>query len=60
VHQWNLGPLKLGFSKTTQELGVGVLSPHGMLEPWILADKPLKKKIGLFYTETPLVKPTIC
>ncbi|MFT5738665.1 MAG: glycosyltransferase involved in cell wall biosynthesis, partial [Maribacter sp.] len=24
-----------------------VLSPHGMLEPWILADKPWKKKLGL-------------
>jgi glycosyltransferase involved in cell wall biosynthesis len=41
-------PQNWGFQKTAQELGIKVvLSPHGMLEPWILADKPWKKKLGL-------------
>ncbi|MDQ5928934.1 MAG: hypothetical protein QG594_712 [Bacteroidota bacterium] len=42
-------PENWGFQKVAQELGIKVLvSPHGMLEPWILAQSPLKKKLGLF------------
>lgn len=42
-------PENWGFQKIAQELGIKVLvSPHGMLEPWILAQSPLKKKLGLF------------
>lgn len=42
-------PQNWGFQKKAQELGIKViLSPHGMLEPWILAQNPLKKKLGLF------------
>lgn len=42
-------PQNWGFQKVSQELGIKViLSPHGMLEPWILAQNPWKKKIGLF------------
>lgn len=42
-------PQNWGFQKVAQELGIPVvLSPHGMLEPWILAHNPWKKKIGLF------------
>jgi glycosyltransferase involved in cell wall biosynthesis len=37
------------FQKTAQALGIKVvLTPHGMLEPWILARNPLKKKMALF------------
>jgi hypothetical protein len=42
-------PQNWAFQKLAQELGIKViLSPHGMLEPWIMANNPLKKKIGLF------------
>lgn len=42
-------PENWGFQKTAQELGIKViLSPHGMLEPWIMAHNPWKKKLGLF------------
>jgi glycosyltransferase involved in cell wall biosynthesis len=42
-------PENWGFQKKAQELGIKViLSPHGMLEPWILDQNPWKKKIGLF------------
>jgi glycosyltransferase involved in cell wall biosynthesis len=42
-------PQNWGFQKVAQELGIKVvLSPHGMLEPWILAHNPWKKKLGLF------------
>lgn len=42
-------PQNWGFQKMAQELGIKVvLSPHGMLEDWILAQNPWKKKIGLF------------
>jgi glycosyltransferase involved in cell wall biosynthesis len=44
---WN--PQNWGFHKTAQELGIKIiLSPHGMLEPWILAHNPWKKKLALF------------
>jgi len=42
-------PQNWGFQKIAQELGIKVvLSPHGMLEPWILAQNAWKKKLGLF------------
>jgi glycosyltransferase involved in cell wall biosynthesis len=42
-------PENWGFQKVAQELGIKViLSPHGMLEPWILSQNVLKKKLGLF------------
>jgi glycosyltransferase involved in cell wall biosynthesis len=42
-------PQNWGFQKKAQELGIKViLSPHGMLEPWIMAQNPWKKKLGLF------------
>jgi glycosyltransferase involved in cell wall biosynthesis len=42
-------PQNWGFQKIAQELGLKVvLSPHGMLEPWILEQNPWKKKLGLF------------
>lgn len=43
---WN--PQNWGFQKAAQKLGIKVIvSPHGMLEPWIMARNPLKKKIAL-------------
>ncbi|WP_281337165.1 glycosyltransferase [Flavobacterium eburneipallidum] len=42
-------PQNWGFQKVAQELKIKVvLSPHGMLESWILEHNPLKKKIALF------------
>ncbi|MBC7846292.1 MAG: glycosyltransferase [Flavobacterium sp.] len=42
-------PQNWGFQKAAQKLGIKVIvSPHGMLEPWIMAHNPLKKKIALF------------
>lgn len=42
-------PQNWGFQKIAQELGIKVVvSPHGMLEPWIMANNSWKKKIGLF------------
>lgn len=42
-------PQNWGFQKVAQELGIKVIvSPHGMLEPWIMAQNPWKKKLGLF------------
>jgi len=42
-------PQNWGFQKAAQALGIKVvLTPHGMLEPWILDRNPLKKKIALF------------
>ena len=42
-------PQNWGFQKVAQELKIKVvLSPHGMLESWIIAHNPLKKKIALF------------
>jgi glycosyltransferase involved in cell wall biosynthesis len=43
---WN--PQNALFQKTAKNLGIKViLSPHGMLEPYILNRNPLKKKIAL-------------
>jgi glycosyltransferase involved in cell wall biosynthesis len=42
-------PQNWGFQKVAQEIGIKViLSPHGMLEPWIMAHNPWKKRLGLF------------
>ena len=42
-------PQNWGFQKAAQKLGIKVIiSPHGMLEPWIMANNHWKKKIGLF------------
>jgi glycosyltransferase involved in cell wall biosynthesis len=41
-------PQNYGFLKAARELKIKlVLSPHGMLEPWILAHNPWKKKLAL-------------
>jgi len=50
-------PQNWGFQKVAQELGIKVvLSPHGMLEPWILAHNPWKKKIGLFLYQNKAIR----
>jgi glycosyltransferase involved in cell wall biosynthesis len=50
-------PQNWGFQKAAQELGIKVvLSPHGMLEPWILAHNPWKKKIGLFLYQNKAIR----
>jgi glycosyltransferase involved in cell wall biosynthesis len=50
-------PQNWGFQKAAQELGIKVvLSPHGMLEPWILAHNPWKKKLGLFLYQNKAIK----
>lgn len=42
-------PENWGFQLAAQKLGFKVIvSPHGMLEPWILNNNPIKKKIALF------------
>ena len=42
-------PQNWEFQKVAQKLGIKVIiSPHGMLEPWILANNGLKKKLALF------------
>jgi glycosyltransferase involved in cell wall biosynthesis len=44
---WN--PPNWGFQKMAQQQGIKVIiSPHGMLEPWILAHNSWKKNIALF------------
>lgn len=50
-------PQNWGFQKVAQELGIKViLSPHGMLEPWILKHNPLKKKIALLLFQKNAIK----
>ena len=50
-------PQNWGFQKVAQELGIKVvLSPHGMLEPWILAHNPWKKKLGLFLYQNKAIR----
>jgi len=54
-------PQNWGFQRTAQELGIKViLSPHGMLEPWIMADKPWKKKVGLILYQSNALKKADC
>lgn len=50
-------PLNWGFQKVAQELKIKVvMSPHGMLESWILKRNPLKKKIALFLFQNQAIK----
>jgi glycosyltransferase involved in cell wall biosynthesis len=50
-------PQNWGFQKVAQELKIKVvLSPHGMLESWILQRNPLKKKIALFLFQNKAIK----
>lgn len=45
------------FQKAAQKLGIKVIvSPHGMLEPWIMSNNPWKKKIGLFLYQKKAIK----
>jgi glycosyltransferase involved in cell wall biosynthesis len=50
-------PENYGFQKKAQELGIKVIvSPHGMLEPWILAHNPIKKRIGLLFYQKKIIQ----
>lgn len=52
---WN--PEVWFFQKEAQKLGIKiVLSPHGMLEPYILNRNPLKKKLALFLYQHKSIK----
>lgn len=54
-------PQNWGFQKVAQELGIKVIiSPHGMLEPWILAQNPWKKKLGLFLYQKKAIQQALC
>jgi glycosyltransferase involved in cell wall biosynthesis len=54
-------PQNWGFQKVAQELGIKViLSPHGMLESWILAQNPWKKKLGLFLYQKKAIQRSEC
>jgi glycosyltransferase involved in cell wall biosynthesis len=54
-------PQNWGFQKKAQELFIKViLSPHGMLEPWIMADKSWKKKFGLILYQRKALKRAEC
>jgi glycosyltransferase involved in cell wall biosynthesis len=54
-------PQNWAFQKVAQELGIKVvLSPHGMLEPWILAQNPWKKKLGLFLYQKKAIQRALC
>jgi glycosyltransferase involved in cell wall biosynthesis len=54
-------PQNWAFQKVAQELGIKViLSPHGMLEPWILANNPWKKKLGLFLYQKKAIQKVNC
>lgn len=54
-------PQNWGFQKVSQELEIKViLSPHGMLEPWILAQNPWKKKLGLFLYQKKAIERALC
>lgn len=50
-------PQNWGFQKAAQELKIKVvLSPHGMLESWIIQHNPLKKQIALFLFQHNAIK----
>lgn len=54
-------PQNWGFQKKAQELGIKViLTPHGMLEPWIMAQNPWKKKLGLFLYQKKAIQRAEC
>lgn len=53
-------PQNWGFQKAAQKLGIKVIvSPHGMLEPWIMANNPFKKKIALFLYQNKAIKRSL-
>jgi len=50
-------PENWGFQKKAQELGIKViLSPHGMLEPWIIEQNNWKKRLGLMFYQRKAVE----
>lgn len=50
-------PQNWAFQKVAQELNIKVvMSPHGMLEPWIVQHNPLKKKIALFLFQNKAIR----
>lgn len=54
-------PQNWAFQKAAQKLGIKVIvSPHGMLEPWILAHNPFKKKIALFLYQKKALQKSVC
>lgn len=54
-------PQNWGFQKKAQELGIKViLSPHGMLEPWIMAQNSWKKRLGLFLYQRKAIQRAKC
>ncbi|WP_264565358.1 glycosyltransferase [Flavobacterium sp. N3904] len=54
-------PQNWGFQKAAQKLGIKVIvSPHGMLEPWILAHNSFKKKIALFLYQKKAIERSVC
>lgn len=54
-------PQNWGFQKVAHRLGIKVIvSPHGMLEPWILAQNPLKKRIGLLLYQRKAIEQATC
>lgn len=54
-------PQNWGFQKVAQKLGIKVIvSPHGMLEPWILAHNSLKKRIALFLYQKKAIQRSVC
>lgn len=53
-------PQNWGFQKAAQKLGIKVIvSPHGMLEPWIMANNPMKKKIALFLYQKKAIQRSV-
>lgn len=53
-------PQNWGFQKAAQKLGIKVIvSPHGMLEPWIMAHNPLKKKIALLLYQKKAIQRSV-
>lgn len=54
-------PQNWGFQNVAQKLGIKVIvSPHGMLEPWILDHNPFKKKIALFLYQKKAIQRSLC
>lgn len=54
-------PLNWGFQKAAQKLGIKVIiSPHGMLEPWIINHNAWKKKLALFLYQNKAIKKADC
>lgn len=53
-------PQNWAFQKAAQKLGIKVIvSPHGMLEPWIMAHNPLKKKTALFLYQKKAIQAAV-